>query len=627
MDRSSSQRDQRDVVRAALRALGIENLVLSIHDASFPSATAEDTGRGSPYTEGGRAFASFVAELGFDGLQFGPQGQTSLGNASPYDGSVFSKSVLSIALSELAEPTFAKVLDPRVLTELVVNKPAGDSHAHYAYAYVGHQRALALASANLRARANAGDAAALALATRIQTFASRASWLGHDSIFEALATEHGTDDWRRWPEADRAALGPARRAELEARHRDVIDAWLFGQFVLDAQHDAFREHVSAQGLALYGDLQIGLSLRDTWSRGALFLSEYVMGAPPSRTNPEGQPWGYPVFDPRTYDANDGPIAFLTTRMNKIFAEFDGVRIDHPHGLVCPWVYDAKGRDDAECVARGARLFESPSDPLHPALALYAIARPEQLDPRVPAYADERVHDLEPSQVDAYDRLFDVVVRSAMAHGRKKEDILCEVLSTCPLPLRAVMARHDLGRFRVTQKASMTNPDDGYRSEHAEPHDWVMIGNHDTEPLLLVCDRWGRSGSTAVRASYLAERLASSPSRRERLARTLEDPTMLVLAMFAELFASRARHVLVFFADLFGSREVYNMPGVVREENWTLRVPQDYRTAYRTSLERGEALDLPAALAAAMRARGDAFTREHAQLLTELDARSVIVLDA
>ena len=30
-----------------------------------------------------------------------------------------------------------------------------------------------------------------------------------------------------------------------------------------------------------------------------------MGAPPSRTNPDGQPWGYPVLDPRQYFRPDG----------------------------------------------------------------------------------------------------------------------------------------------------------------------------------------------------------------------------------------------------------------------------------------------------------------------------------
>ena len=85
---------QHELTLAALQALGIERLVLAIHDVSFPSRPEEDVGRGSPYSAGGHDFLAFVRELGFDGVQLGPQGQTSPGNASPYDGSVFSKSVL-----------------------------------------------------------------------------------------------------------------------------------------------------------------------------------------------------------------------------------------------------------------------------------------------------------------------------------------------------------------------------------------------------------------------------------------------------------------------------------------------------------------------------------------------------
>jgi hypothetical protein len=321
--------------------------------------------------------------------------------------------------------------------------------------------------------------------------------------------------------------------------------------------------------------------------------------------------------------DDGPLSFVAARIEKLFAEFDGLRLDHPHGLVCPWVYDVRGRDDVRAVSAGARLFESPADARHPELALFALTRSEQIDDAVPLYADERVRRLDPAQVDDYALFFDLVVDVARRRGRSKSDILCEVLSTCPLPLREVMERHGLGRFRVTQKASMTDPNDGYRSEKAEPHDWIMIGNHDTDPLLLVLDRWSRAGATAARIAYLATRLEPDEARRDALVRrsSVDAPRGLVLAMGAELFASRARHVMIFFADLFGSREVYNTPGVVRDDNWTLRVPRSFRDAYASALARGEGLDLPAALALAMRSRGDAFVRAHADLVAALEARA------
>ena len=84
------------------------------------------------------------------------------------------------------------------------------------------------------------------------------------------------------------------------------------QFLGHRQHEQFHDHAGRERLAMYADLQVGLSLRDRRRLQPLFLSGYVLGAPPSRTNAAGQPWGYPVLGPSLYgrepvagDAEDG----------------------------------------------------------------------------------------------------------------------------------------------------------------------------------------------------------------------------------------------------------------------------------------------------------------------------------
>src|SRR5207248_2843584 len=135
-------------------------------------------------------------------------------------------------------------------------------------------------------------------------------------------------------------------------------------------------------IALFGDLQIGFSHRDLWSRQRLFRPDLRMGAPPSRTNPAGQPWGYPVLDPdqvRDPAGAPGPaLQLVAERVGRMLDDFDGVRVDHPHGLVCPWVYDAADPDPAAAVGRGARLFDSPDLPDFPQLARLAIPTHAQL---------------------------------------------------------------------------------------------------------------------------------------------------------------------------------------------------------------------------------------------------------
>ena len=335
-----------------------------------------------------------------------------------------------------------------------------------------------------------------------------------------------------------------------------------------------------------------------------------MGAPPSRTNPEGQAWHQPVFDPRLYQASGRPgpvIEFLSERMDKMFAEYDAVRVDHPHGLVCPWVYRTDSPEPQVAVQRGARLLASPDLPDHPELARFAIAGREQLnpDPRTPRFADDWVVELSERQVDAYGVLFEALVASARRKGRDAAALVCEVLSTLPYPLARVLERHGLGRFRVTQKADPSDSADVYRSENARPADWIMIGSHDTPPIWHLLDEWRRGRRLEERARYLAGRLAPQPAEQAGLVeRMVREPAFLAQAQFADLFAGPARNVMIFFSDLFGIREIYNRPGTVSEENWNLRLPRHYRSVYLEKVALDRAANLPLALALALRARGE-----------------------
>jgi 4-alpha-glucanotransferase len=382
--------------------------------------------------------------------------------------------------------------------------------------------------------------------------------------------------------------------------------------------------MEALGLKLYGDLQIGFSAKDAWAYQGLFLEKYLMGAPPSRTNPEGQPWNYPVLDPSRYFGPDGAgpgpvLGFMVARVGKLLGEFDGLRIDHPHGLVCPWVYRADVPDLLWSVQHGARLFDSPDLPDHPELARYALVTPEQIEHALPRYADGWVRELSPAQVIRYSTLFDAVITGALANGRAVSDLLGEVLSTQPYPLQRVLARYGLGRFRVTQKADLRNPEDVYRSENAAPEDWIMVGNHDTRPIWLLAKKWRETGEARAQAEYLAWRLHPEVEEREAFARRLvEEPGLLVQAKFADLFASRAESVMVFFPDLLGLEGVYNAPGTVNEENWSLRVPDAWEHEYAQRLAHDGALNLPKVLALALRAGGEAAGARHAELLAGLE---------
>ena len=313
---------------------------------------------------------------------------------------------------------------------------------------------------------------------------------------------------------------------------------------------------------------------------------------------------------------------MASRMNKMLAEFDGVRLDHPHGLICPVVYRKDDPWPLHAVQHGARLFCSPDLPEHPELAPLAIARPEQLNRSgVARHADDWVTSLEPDQVCRYSALFDEITAAARRNGRQVGDLLAEVLSTMPYPRGRVLARYGLGRFRVTQKAilQLTPPTSTAARTPAPPTGswWAATTRRRSGCCWSAGRPPARCGS---RPTIWGGASAPTAGRRGSAwrPRVAEDHCQLAQAKFADLFASPAENVAVFFTDLLGTREIYNRPGLVSDENWTLRVPPDYRTVYLRKRAAGLALNLPAVLALALRARAAELPPEAAALAGRLE---------
>ncbi|HEX5062001.1 MAG TPA: 4-alpha-glucanotransferase [Kofleriaceae bacterium] len=571
-------------IRDGLAKLGVKRLLFAIHDASFPSDPDEDIGRGSPSTKAAARLFCYVRDLGFTGIQLGPQGQTSRGNPSPYDGTIFSRNVANIGIASFRTGgPFEGLLAQRDLEEALVD---GFGPARHRHAYDESHRLVGKAYGAIQRGARPD------LAARIGEFAkANFRWLLSDALHAALHAEWQAG-FRAWPTRDREVWEKndlERIKQLIDQHEREIDRYSFGQMLAHEEHERVRRICHMQ---LYGDMQIGYSDADAWRHQRAFLLGYLMGAPPSRTNPEGQPWGYPVLDPGLYESDAG--ALVLSRAMKAFAEYDSLRIDHPHGLVCPWVYRSDTDDPAQAVRDGARLFESPDLPDHPVLGVFSIVRPDQIDRTKPRYHDAWVTDLDDDQVDRYSILIDAILDTAERAGRTRDDLCCEVLSTMPTPLAAVLARHGLGRFRVTQKANLDDATDVYRAENARPEDWMMLGNHDTPPIFAVIRGW----SPAQRekwSRHLAARLKLRHPER------LVSARFTASAMLAELFASRAENVSIFFADLFGLEDRFNVPGVIDDKNWTLRLPPDFEALHASQLANEHALDLPLAIELALAA--------------------------
>jgi 4-alpha-glucanotransferase len=599
-------------MRAALKQLGIERFVLGIHSSSFPPG-AWDTGYGAPCSPEGMRVLDFAAALGFNAVQLGPSGRVSPANLSPYDGTVFARNPWSLGVEALTDTALGAVLEPDDHALLHVGSGAAKEVAEArAAANIArvlercHERFLA------RRRSAVDDPLVRALAA-FRT--DNAEWLALDAVYEAIAARAG-DNPALFDAGVRAVFesgpsGESRRSLLRATLGAEIERAELTQLLLHTQHQAFRQSARQRGVALWGDFQVGYSHRDRFLRADAFSADWLLGAPPSRTNPLGQPWGYPVLDPEQLTDPGSPARRLfLARARKLFAEHDGVRIDHPHGIVCPWVYAASHPDPAAAVRGGTRARESP-DSTDPRLSRWAIARVSDLNPRArQRYEDDWVVALDSEQEARYAVLLDVLVDLCGELGLPKSHVAAEVLSTCPYPLQRVLQRHNLGRFRVTQKVNLADPVDAYRTDRAQPEDWLMLGTHDTAPIYPVVRGWIDDGSAALRAGYLAERLIANPQEQGR-ARELfaRSSRALLTASLADLFISGARSVYVFIGDLFCEPLPFNRAGLVHKDNWRYRLDSAFEQVYASRLAQGRALDVVAALSLAQSRRLSALPAE------------------
>lgn len=571
-------------IAAAKRALGLERLALQIHNASFPADADEDLGRGTPYLHGAERLCEFAARLGFDAIQLGPRGMTDRGNPSPYDSTIFSRNPLDLPLKRFVDEGRLS----RKTWDAIRRALPAAQHGVVPYAAVYDAYQLALPEII----ANASDADR---ASADSFLVDHEFWLVPDALFDVLTREHGTSDWNAWPEPDRRLFEHHERlAQLRNVHAGEINDYALIQSLLNQESQRLRVRTQQLGLTLYGDLQVGLSQRDLWTWQKLFLRDYRMGAPPSRTTASGQPWGYAVLDPALVgsQAQPGPaLEFVRRRIQRLLDESAGVRIDHPHGWIDPWVYRIDDPIPFHAVQTGARLFSSPDDPRHPELAALAIPQPNQIEHSQPLHADGHVRDLSDAQVARYSVLVDELLAQANVTGDAAGKVACEVLSTLPYPVFRVLQRHGLGRFRVVQKLSLADAADVYRIENAALQDWIMLGTHDTNPIWKLADNWCGTPTGTAWANYLADRLGlrtKMSGTREELA---AQPGRLVNACFAAMLASEAKHVAVFFPDLFGLRARYNEPGLVSTANWSLRLPSDFERFYERQLAHGDALDV------------------------------------
>ncbi len=175
----------------------------------------------------------------------------------------------------------------------------------------------------------------------IDYFQHNETWLLPYAAYCCLRDQHGTADYRQWGErgeevAKACRKGPTSVTEVPHLDKSELYFHCYVQFLLHTQLSEASAYARSKGVALKGDIPIGISRNavDAWIMPDHFNMDGQAGAPPDFFSKNGQNWGFPTYNWQAMMAEG--CSWWKQRLKKMAEYFDAYRIDHVLGFFRIW---------------------------------------------------------------------------------------------------------------------------------------------------------------------------------------------------------------------------------------------------------------------------------------------------
>lgn len=583
-----------------------------VHHSTTPTLGKFNTGIGTLLSATAAAtFIPFLANMGITKIQQEPDNIRRSWTMSPYAPLATGKNIYMIPLEKLTADEYGNILPKEVFNSIVGNRPNKENNnVHYNYVVESYDAALKIAYKNFLEKSHSisnPEHPIAILANEFKDYKSKNSKeLEPQAIFEILATEHGTDDWKTWNKTDRnlyniknpqQGSGIMNRLSFIRNEYAVnIDFYYFKQMLAEREIAIANKVNADNGISIIGDSPIAFTPVEEWQNQDLFMEDVALGCPPDFFSEDGQRWGFSVLKPETIFNPDGTLGeggkLMQNRYEKMFASCNGgARLDHIIGLIDPFVYSTKEPKMTD--ENSGRLYSSPN---HKMFGKYTKTSDEE-------YASI---------------LTKIVIPAAEKYGLTKDDLICEDLGAVTEPVARVMKNLNLSGIAVTQF--------DYRGKDTAPEKVIMLGSHDNPSFIEYTrelfknsyrSKWGKQ-RFKNKTDLLAVDTKTPEERKWCYRHKLRhNQYEFMKAAFTELFTSPAKRVQIFFTDFFGMDKTYNIPGKT-DGCWTLRMPNDIEEFYHESLKAGKGFNMPEIIARAIRNKDINSTGRYDFLLEQLD---------
>ncbi len=165
-----------------------------------------------------------------------------------------------------------------------------------------------------------------------QKFITQHAWVIGYALFKVFKHRLEQNPWMTWPDE----LKYPDLQELSEKNHDEMMFYVYLQYLATKQLSHVKEYAQSKGVLLKGDIPILISPDsvDCWLNPDLFDFSFSAGAPPDAFNPDGQHWGFPLFNWEAVKKSDW--AWWKMRLAVASQFYDLYRIDHVVGFFRIW---------------------------------------------------------------------------------------------------------------------------------------------------------------------------------------------------------------------------------------------------------------------------------------------------
>ncbi|MFA7492143.1 MAG: 4-alpha-glucanotransferase [Proteiniphilum sp.] len=163
------------------------------------------------------------------------------------------------------------------------------------------------------------------------------AWLFPYICYCFLRDKYGFSNFRKWDNYSVYDEGLLKKmVDADAEAKEETQFWAFLQYLLHQQFYGVKIYANEKGVALKGDIPIGINRNsiDAWVAPDLYRMDTQSGAPPDDFSFFGQNWGFPTYNWPMME-KDG-YAWWVSRFRKMADYFDAYRIDHILGFFRIW---------------------------------------------------------------------------------------------------------------------------------------------------------------------------------------------------------------------------------------------------------------------------------------------------